>query len=221
MDDTTSAKKLLRADKKILNLFDSCRKSIQLPPKKEYVRCKLIRGHKRAIRQIIQNQIPKTTVHKFSETDDKAQSLWHIIKQLYENHPEEFDDISKTESGPITDGKTKREDNEFKRTEKSFNSRFCEEYFRSMNVRESFSVYLELIFCHFDPEVLSEKFEFSCCRMEKHSVECLEKWLFLKDYLKDDMIKEVRCEPVDFSSFLLDLVDFEKLSDFEDYLVHF
>lgn len=219
MDETTSNKKLLKSDKKILSLFDSCRKSSHLPPKKEYVRCKLIRGHKRAIRQIINNQIPKTTIHKFPETDAKAQSLWQILKQIYENHSNELDEISKTEAGPITDGKTKREDREAKRTEKSFNSKFCEEYFSSSCVRESFSVYLELIFCQFDPSVLCERFEFCCCRAKKHCVDCVEKWLVLKDYLKDDMIKEVKCQPVEFSSYLLDFVDFEKLVEFEDVLI--
>ena len=68
-----------RNDIKVLSAFDTCRKSTQRSPKKEYLRCKLVRGHKRAIRQILSNVIPKTTIHKFNSTDVNAHSLWTLM----------------------------------------------------------------------------------------------------------------------------------------------
>jgi hypothetical protein len=203
-----------KPDQKVLMHFDTYRKSIQIPPKKEYIRCKLIRGHKRAIRQIISNQLPKATIHKFDPEDSKAHSLWMMMRQIYIINQSEFDSICKTESGPATDGRSKRDGESVKASEKSFNSSFCKSYFYSKNVRDSFAVYLDLIFSNFDPKVLSEKFEFFCCRCELHSVDCMEKWLDLMEYLRSDMLIEVGCEAVESWNMI---VSFPKFENFEEF----
>ena len=205
-----------KPDQKVLYQFDTYRKSSQIPPKKEYIRCKLIRGHKRAIRQVISNQIPKATIHKFDPEDSKAHSLWMMMKQIYITNQSEFDSISKTESGPATDGRSKRNEDSLKSSEKSFNSSFCRTYFCSKNVRESFAVYLDLIFSNFDPQTLSEKFEFFCCRRELHSVDCLEKWVDLMEYLKTEMLTDVGCEPVDNVNMIVTFPNFENLEEFSN-----
>ena len=208
------SKQTPKPDQKVLSQFDTYRKSAKIPPKKEYIRCKLIRGHKRAIRQIISNQLPKATIHKFDPEDSKAQSLWMMMKQLYITNQSELDSISKTESGPVTDGRSKRDKDSIKSSEKSFNSSFCKAYFHSKSVRDSFGVYLDLVFSLFDPRVLSEKFEFYCCRSELHSVDCLEKWVSLMEYLKTDMLTEVGCEPVENNNMI---VSFPKFEDFIEF----
>jgi hypothetical protein len=199
----TNPKLSQRPDVKVLSSFDTCRKASRHPPKKEYVRCKLIRGHKRAIRQILAGQKPKTTIHKFKPDDGNANSLWMILTQLILQELSVFQERSKTESGPITDGKSKRMSGNAKDSQRSFNGTFCKNYFESELIRESFSVYIDLIFSNFDPEVLCGKFEFRCCREENHGIECLQKWVSLLQYLKIDMIDELGLKPFDvFYSFV-------------------
>ena len=185
-------------------------------PKKEYVRCKLIRGHKRAIRQILAKQIPKTTIHKFDPADSKAQSLWALMKQNTDIQKDEFEEKSKTEAGPITDGKAKRTEETVKDSFRSFNASFCKAYFENPGIRESFSLYIDLIFSNFDPQVLSNKFEFRCCRNETHSLDCLEKWASLMGYLKGEMIRELGWEPIDISNFFVSLPSFGCFLDTDD-----
>lgn len=213
--EKTAVKTLPRNESKVLTLFDTKRKSSPQTPKKEYVRCKLIRGHKRAIRQILKNIIPKTTIHKFSATDIKAHNLWLLIQQIVIKNIPTFAGLSKTESGPITDGRAKRSNESLKKCEKSFNAAFCKAYFSNQDVRESFSHYLNLIFVDFDPNILTKKFEFSCCRNDKHTVECLEKWCELQKYLKNEMLKELDCDPFESNTNYVSLPDFNSFINFE------
>jgi hypothetical protein len=216
LSSSPGSKQLPKPDQLILSQFDTRRKSYPIAPKKEYIRCKLIRGHKRAIRQIISDQLPKATIHRFDEENSKAFSLWLMLKQLYLTHQSEFESISKTESGPVTDGRSKRNEDSIKSSEKSFNANFCKLYFQSKNVRESFGLYLDLVFSQFEPKALNERFEFYCCRNEIHSVECLEKWVSLMEYLKIEMLAEIGCEPVETCNMIFSLPAFEDLLEFSN-----
>ena len=204
-----------RIEQSILSLFDTCRKSAPKPPKKEYLRCKLIRGHKRAIRQILSNIIPKTTIHKFAPTDVKAHSLWTLMIKIINKDCGLLSKISKTEEGPITDGRAKRSTESLALSEKSFNAAFCKAYFANSNVRESFFQYINLIFVDFEPKTLCKKFDFACCRKVKHSVECVEKWGELYRYITQDMIEELACEPFVTYHQYIKLPDFRDLVNFE------
>jgi hypothetical protein len=209
------AKRCPRKDLKVLSYFESRRPSTRRQPKKEYVRCKLIRGHKRAIRQLISNTIPKTTIHKFNPVNFNAQRIWSTLKQITERYSEAFSSICKTEAGPITDGRAKRSAESMKQCEKSFNGVFCAQYFENVHVRESFIQYVSLIFVDFEPGVLGEKFEFYCCKNKKHSVECLEKWAELQRYLKTDMLEELGCDPVQDSNAYVSLPNFALFTEFD------
>lgn len=212
----TNSKSNIKQESKALTLFDTCRKSATQTPKKEYVRCKLIRGHKRAVRQIMAGQKPKTTIHKFNQEDGKSNSIWLLLSQLIERESPIFEDTSKTESGPITDGKSKRSLETSKDSQKSFNGTFCKNYFQHPYIRESFSIYIDLIFSNFDPEVLCEKFEFRCCRGNKHRIECLEKWNKLMNYLKLEMIEELGLLPNEVFYSFVTLPNFTEFLDLDE-----
>ena len=204
-----------RNDIKVLSAFDTGRKSVHKSPKKEYLRCKLVRGHKRAIRQILSNIIPKTTIHKFNSTDVKAHSLWTLMIKIINKDSSLFTNMSRTESGPITDGRAKRSAESMQNSEKSFNAAFCKVYFSNVNVRESFFQYINLIFVDFDPATLCKKFDFMCCRGNTHSVQCMEKWGELYRYITHDMIEELSCEPFVAYHQFVKLPDFRTFTDFE------
>ena len=170
-----NSRKVKKSLSNILSNFDSNKTTAPKPPKKEYLRCKLIRGHKRAIRQINLNSIPKASIHKFNPLDINAQSLWSILNKIVNENQITLTQLSKTDAGPITDGKSKRSGVKNQKIERSFNFLFCKNYFSSVSVRESFFHYVCLVFVDFNPDVLCEKFMFRCCRASRHVVECMEK----------------------------------------------
>ncbi|OMJ67672.1 hypothetical protein SteCoe_35089 [Stentor coeruleus] len=187
-----------KVDVFVLRNFISDKFSTPKPPKKEYLRCKIIRGHKRAMRQIIKGKTPKATLHKFSTDDFRSLDVWRCLKVVINQNPNLFMDCSNTVSGPKTDGQAKRKNSEG--IEKSFNIAFCSNYFSHEEVRESYYYYIQLLFTNFDLKVLCEKFNFKCCNGDPHKINCVEKWVMLKEYLEYHMIKELDLEP-----FVLDL----------------
>ena len=139
-------------------------------PKKDYMRCKMIRGHKRATRQLLKGIIPKKTyLHRFDIDDMRSLKIWLEIKSIVEKNLQVFTKISKTISGPKT-GKN----SEAESIEKSFNLSFCFNYFSDENIRLSYYYYIQLIFSNFDLNVLCDKFQFKCCLKNRHNIECIQ-----------------------------------------------
>ena len=165
-------------------------------PKKEYVRCNLIRGHKRAIRQVFVNKIPSATIHKIDTSSSVQTENWLKFAFQVKSNEIILKAKSQTTEGPITDGKTKRKaSNINNEILKSFNDTFCRDYFNSEVVVESFVKYLAIIFSSMDPESLIERFKFRCCRNEEngsHNDECKENWIELRKYLEETMIQELK-----------------------------
>ena len=179
-------------DTLLRSLFFSTKRK-KMPPKKEYLRCKLIRGHKRANRQIEKSIKPTKTLHKFNPENPKAQSYWKKLTEIYFQNYETLGNTSLTISGPRTDGKHKRQ-YESSYMHNSFNEKFCQQYFKEVAVRKSFYYYVKLVFSEFNPETLCEKFEFRCCAGE-HFGECYQKWKGMKLYILNDMIRDLGWEP--------------------------
>lgn len=166
------------------------------PPKKEYIRCKIIRGQKRAIRHALNNRIPTTTIHKINYLNPNEIQAWSSFALDVKKNEDDFIEISKTENGPKTDGAAKRKNNkEFISPEiqKSFNDPFCKEYFGNSLVLENYKLYIDVIFALNEPENLVKRFDFSCCNSSNnnHFPECYMKWENLKHYLKIGMIEDL------------------------------
>ncbi|CAG9322487.1 unnamed protein product [Blepharisma stoltei] len=182
-----------KLEAKIKNCFYNAKRASTTPPKKEYLRCRIIRGHKRILRQIKNQKIPTRTINSFDPKNPTAMKIWMKLTKVFHKHEEVLFQISKTENGPKTDGKSKRKE-KFKATANSFNSGFCKEYFTPYGVRESYYYYVELLFVDLNPRILCDKFEFNCCR-GNHDFQCLEKWLLMKKYISHYMIEELGLEP--------------------------
>ncbi|OMJ79188.1 hypothetical protein SteCoe_20840 [Stentor coeruleus] len=189
------------------------------PPKKEYLRCKLIRGHKRAIRQLTKGIIPPATLHKFDINNSKALSIWERMKKIYDENIQFFVNLSKTEAGPKTDGKARRQVIS-ENIQKSFNHKFCSDYFQPECVRESFYYYVLLIYAEFDIPLLIEKFQFFCCKDDGHSIKCIDKWMMLRDYITIFMFSELNLTPYIENTELISLPDYEKFIKLETIFVN-
>jgi len=163
-------------DTQILSMFFTRKSKAGTPPKKEYLRCKLIRGHKRANRQIKDGVHPNKTIHKFDLANGKARDIWHTLQLHFFKNRDVLEIESLTESGPTTDGKKKRGKEIIdKGTQKSFNTEYVKRYFLNEATKISFYYYVELIFADMNPEILCDKFDFFCCKPPHHDASCTEK----------------------------------------------
>ena len=168
-----------------LNFFKSLKQHMKThkgnslkSPKKEYLRCKLIRGCKKCIRYLTQGKNPQKIV-KFKKPSVKAKDVIHKMITFHQENLGVLTDFSKTD--------TKLSDQTFK----SYNSNFCSNFFKNEAVRKLFRFYIKLIFLDTDVPKLQKEFNFTCCFKKDHSLECHEKWSHLKEYILHEMIQEV------------------------------
>ncbi|CAG9324001.1 unnamed protein product [Blepharisma stoltei] len=180
----------------LLALFK--RKKPNKPPKKEYIRCTLIRGHKRSIRQSFQGIYPSKGIHKFLLTDAKSYRIWNYLTQICLRDSRDsaiMMEKSSTVKGPKTDGKSKRQQiKENDELKKSFNDDFCRSYFLEEVIKEHYYYYIKLLFAHFDCDILCEKFNFFCCE-GRHTDICTKKWELLNIFVSDLMLTDIKIDP--------------------------
>ncbi|OMJ94450.1 hypothetical protein SteCoe_2351 [Stentor coeruleus] len=158
-------------------------------PKKEYIRTKLIRGHKRAQRQCFQKLKPDKTIHRIDENNKHQIKSWEDFKNNVIAFADIVKEMSKTENGPLTDGKTKRIlDAINKNAPKTCNDEFVKDYFKSTYMRESFRLYINVIFAKQKPKELCERFGFNCCNRKNHFARCKEVWAMLYEQLRNEFI---------------------------------
>lgn len=178
----------------IMKMFFTVKKDKTQSPKKEYVRCKVIRGHKKLIRNLLENSVPKKGIAKF-KLGNKVQAL-HYRK--FHDHLNENEDllsnIALTESGPLTDGKNKERTSQNDSYKNSYNNEFCADYFKSPVVRHSFKLFFEVVFSKYIPKNLKKRFGFKCCVSDTHTLECYEKWQCLKYYLQNEIFETLGYE---------------------------
>jgi hypothetical protein len=204
----------LRPENSILKLFKNKNKQYI---KQENLRAQIIRALKRSIRQALDEvqskslKISKITkkIHNFEVKDTRALLIWGQLKDLAVTS-NLLQDICRTEEGPETDGKSKK----IKSTQKSFNKKFCWDFFRHEEVRRYFSYYIELVFNNFNSKTMAKKFEVWCCELvngkEVHSSQCMLKWLIFKDYLSSHFLLELNLEPIEQNQFI-SLPDLEEV----------
>lgn len=186
-------RKTSKPDTQIRQLFFSVRRqNHMIQPKKEYIRCRLIRGHKRANRQISRRILPTKTLNRFDPQNTRAVFCWDEMKRILKKDPAILS-RALTENGPKTDGKSKRHSAP-KDLQNSFNLHFCQNYFSPLSIRESYYYYIELVFAEFDPEQLSQKLELRCCA-GIHSSDCAVKWCVLKKYVQQGLLLDLNLEP--------------------------
>ena len=161
-------------------------------PKKEYIRCKLIRGHKRAIRNAFIGKKAKKTINRVNLKNKKQIVKLNEFSTHANNSKVMLEEVSRPENGPKTDGISKRSKVELDKAEKSFNNSYCRKYFRNSLTRESFKLYLDFLFHGSSVNELCDKFDFSCCsQRSNHNVDCKEKWTNLEKYLKVELLSEL------------------------------
>ena len=166
------------------------------PPKKAYFLEKLIRGHKYSTRKSLSGRMPKRTLSLINIRNVAQVIAWgnFCAFNLNPENSQVLDNASQTESGPLTDGRTR---GNMWRTigrnaPRTFNIEFYREYLRSDIVVDSFLLYLECLFADPDYDVICEKFNFRCCSANTHNDICKQKWVDLRKQVEDGFINKYR-----------------------------
>ena len=163
-------------------------------PKKEYIRCKLIRGHKRVLRAI---QEKENNLGAFLQEDmysDGKKYYWLLIAESFVVNREAFTKLIPVDAGPVNVMMKKRNvctEN----LKKSFNKEFCREYLEDEETRKSYSYYINYLFCDLDCERLKKIFGFRCCTAAKHKYYCQVKWIWLKIFCEQIVLEDIGVQP--------------------------
>lgn len=187
-------KKVGRKEKeitKLLALFESIR-----PPKgktrcgvkKEYLRILLIRGFKRALRDVMDNVTPLKKLHRIPKGDSISKNLWAKFRKFVIKNPY-FEQVAPTENGPGTEGKSKKLPKTINSEPKTFNDQYCRNFFSDSTLRYAFSLYLDVVFGHFECENLTNRFNFQA--IGRSEAEKMESWGQLKEYLYHGLYREL------------------------------
>jgi hypothetical protein len=176
-------------EKKTLSMFiDKNNRS----PKKEYIRCQIIRGVKRAMRDSRSlSRLPVKKLHSVDSQCFESVEAWRDFTETVKINQNFVSMFSSTESGPLTDGKSSRK---YQSNEKSYNDRFCFRFFTEIMKTDIYSHFLLLIFTPFTCKSLCLKFNF---RPVGHSTkacspDCRSKWEAFRDYVSSKMIEDLR-----------------------------
>jgi len=153
-------------------------------PKKEYLRVKVIRGLKRAIREVAKGQPPSRK--KLHNPSPYAPNVWAAFSDFITSHPE-LVQLSATNEGPATDGKASRSKPEGQY--RCYNNLCCKDFFDFPAVRQAYELYLELIFAQVEEKDLAEKLGFYA--VARSAEERMLAWKDLKSYLAVQLIAEL------------------------------
>ena len=135
-----------------------CRRNPMQCPKKEYVRCGLIRAHRKAIRQ--------QTSKRPDDCSEIQQEYWKAFRLASQS----LQTVELTRPGQASSAGYR-----------SFSNSFCQSYFKSEAVRLSYALFIEYLFAHKELSTLCRLFHISCCS-GLHSIACATQWSTFKTY---------------------------------------
>lgn len=163
---TNSVKRGRKTTKSTEVLSQFLDKSLNKAPRKEYVRCCLLRKLVKMIRLVLNNKI-KLVMHS---------STIEILNFL-ESNKEELNHIINREKLPFGENKANEQF-------KSYSDAYCKQFFSNAVVREVYRLYIEYIFSACTLKIRCKDLGVYCCK-EKigDSFECKEKWERLKEIL--------------------------------------
>ncbi len=163
-------------------------------PKKEYIRCKLIRGHKRVLREIQDKENNLETVLQDCMYSDCKYYYWLLLSESFIMNREVFLKIMPVDAGPVNVMMKKRNIST-ENLKKSFSAEFCREYLEDEETRKSYSYYINFLFYNLSSERLKKIFGFRCCTSVKHKYSCQIKWLWLKKFCEKIVLEDISIQP--------------------------
>lgn len=160
-------------------------------PKKEYFRCQHVRALKKSIRQIRTGKIPGASIHKVNRSKASQMHTWDEMKNYYLRNKEELDTLAETTSGPMTDGRSRREEGSVNvNAARSYNDNFISYFFSFDSIRIYNGLFADLVYDCTPEEICTKMKKTRCCK-GPHTEECEGIWRKVRDYAKKGMWKEL------------------------------
>jgi hypothetical protein len=159
--------------------------------RKDFYRSQHVRALKKSIRQHDQNKFPTTNIHKI--TNAHQRSLWLKLRELYISHRDSLQTLSRTTAGPLTDGRARREEDMEEDQPKTHNDSFLHMFFAHSAVRAYHLLFSEFVF-DASPKDMCAKMHIVCCLEANHTLECQQKWQWLKEHTQKGMLEEAGVE---------------------------
>ena len=162
-------------------------------PKKEYYREKLIRNYKKSNRNKKLTTTNCFTIEdelnddRISDENPESREAVRAYTDYAETYYDALKAYSLTETGPLTEGKSKREKNNS--IAKSFNNTYCKEFIQNPIVKQGFELYIKAIYTGKSCEELCKYFQFRCCDNIVHDEICKQKWLNVEIYSYTNLIE--------------------------------
>jgi hypothetical protein len=163
-------------------------------PKREYLNACLIRGIKKLFRGVEKDKMPGKKGIAIDASNKEHRWYWNTIKEIYYGDVENGKKIADTNKAPGPGEKKKKKQKSEGMRAKSFNNRFCKEFFRMEQVREVFKIMLQILFFSMKPNVLCSKFAFNCCEKgenDRHGAKCSKVWEDFKIYLQYFYLEDI------------------------------
>ena len=163
-----------------------------MAPKHEYFMAMLIRAMKKGIRSFSTGRdYPSGGVFTVMKNNKRAEAKWAEFHRELGPYRDLLLPASRTEAGPATDGKTKR--NPETAIFSSFNKAYIQHFYDNAWIRIAHYYFTEAIF-EASPKTLSAAMKISCCAGD-HSGKCERLWAHLKHYAQTKVIEEVGLLP--------------------------
>ena len=155
----------------ILKQFSRTINSHPRPPKLENLRYRVMRSLKKFIRRLLEEKsVSKKGILAISGQLD--QKLMHTIQEYCKVHRSALADFAVLKNGPCVDHRRSGR----KTGHNTYNNSYMREIFREREVREAYSLYVQLLFSRDQPEGLCKRFKVECCGESSHGDECGRKW---------------------------------------------
>ncbi|OMJ95682.1 hypothetical protein SteCoe_933 [Stentor coeruleus] len=183
-----------------LKTFDLFKDKNNRQPKKEYVRCGIVRAFKRGMREALEGKTPKSKLHQVIKQNPKSVAAWEVFKQECIDNRHTVFEISKTEEGPNTDGKSKRTKSS---ESNSYNDTFCKNFFESPLVLNLYQLYCKVVFSVKTCKDLRSKFAIIPKKHDdKNCTNCERPWTLFRRYVTLSMLEDIGvqvmdCEPLE------------------------
>lgn len=155
------------------------------PPKLENLRYRVMRSLKKFIRRLLQDkEVSKKGLMAIQGELDPA--VLDQIQEYCQLHREVLGNFSSLKNGPCVDHRRSGTSNHHN----TYNNNYMREIFRREEVRETYSLYIRLLFSRDQVENLCHRFKIKCC-LGRHCEGCEGKWREFKKILMDFLGAEV------------------------------
>lgn len=195
----------VRPDTILLNKFRNTNKAARAP-KKEYLRIRVIRGLKRAIRQVLDKQRSFTSMNSVEKDNPVAMYHWNLFKTAVKRNQNALQALAQPKLDTL-EAKSPPKYEEFQDSYSCYNNAFCRDFLSNAAVQAVFGFYLNVLFADMQEEVLTSKFGFEA--MADSALQRSWDWENLRQFLYKGMLEDLRIKSA---------YEREKLEDYETAL---